>query len=218
MKGLMCVFVFTLVLTDMYSQLLNVEWGQTYSGFNYTNSQGGSLSNLQPSNATYINANYHFQLPSDKANVIVGLSINNYGALGSDALLDNYFEWNVSYIGLKVGLKYYFARAREFQFFIRPTVSLEYLLNGTQTLNNQVFNLSGEDEFDNFITVPRLGIGVQYPISNKAAMYLSYAYGMSFSLVDASPEDNEKLNINMHNIGVGVIIQLPGCNCAFKNY
>ncbi|CAN0603436.1 unnamed protein product, partial [Ectocarpus sp. 12 AP-2014] len=118
----------------------------------------------------------------------------------------------------QTGLHYEIARAKDFRFFIRPTFSLEYLLRGTQTLNNQVFNLSGEDEFSNLMAVPRMGIGAQYPISRKAALYLHYSYGRSFSLVNSRPEDNETLNINMHNIGIGIVIMLPGCNCAFNSF
>ena len=119
---------------------------------------------------------------------------------------------------METGLTYYFARSRSFQFYIKPTLSLEYLIRGTQTLNNLVFTLSGEDEFDNLLLVPRMAIGLQYPISNKAALFLNYSYGRSFSLVNARPEDNEQLNINMHQIGIGILIQLPGCRCAFKNF
>lgn len=208
------------VLSSLYTfgQRVEVGVGQTVSSFDYQNSVGGTLENLQSTNASYLSAAYLFQLPGDKLQVIIGGMLNNYGAVASDALLDNYFEWDVTYAGIQAGIHYSFARSKDFQFFVRPTATLEYLVRGTQTLNNQVFDLSGEDEFDNLLIVPRLGIGVQYPISNKAALYLKYGYGRSFSLVNARPEDNEKLNINMHNIGIGIVIQLPGCNCAFNSF
>jgi len=150
--------------------------------------------------------------------IIIGGVLTNYGAVASDALLDNYFEWDITYAGIQTGISYSFARSKAFQFFVKPTISLEYLIRGSQTLNNQVFDLSGENEFDNLIIVPRVGLGLQYPISNKAALFLNYNFGRSYSLVNSSPEDNEKLSINMHNIGIGIVIQLPGCNCAFNNF
>lgn len=212
---IMAVFFFS---NSLVSQLLYAEWGQTITSFDYENSVGGTLENLQPKIASYLNTGYQFQLKGDKTTIILGGVLNTYGAVASDALLDNFFEWDVSYAGLQTGLTYYFARSRSFLFYIRPTVSLEYLVRGTQTLNNQVFNLSGEDEFDNLLLVPRVGVGLQYPISNKAALYLNYAYGRSFSIANARPGDNEKLNINSHAVGFGIIIQLPGCNCAFKSF
>ncbi|MGD1946988.1 MAG: hypothetical protein ACFB0A_12175 [Croceivirga sp.] len=218
MKKLVLLVVMFLFSELTSAQSLYAEWGQTISSFDYKNSAGGTLENLQSKSATYLSAGYHFQLKGEKASIVLGGVFNSYGAVASDALLDNFFEWDVSYAGLQTGLSYYFARSKAFQFFIKPTISLEYLVRGTQTLNNQVFNLSGEDEFDNFLLVPRIGLGLQYPVSNKAALYLTYHYGRSFSLVNASPQDNETLNINMHNIGIGIIIQLPGCNCAFRNF
>lgn len=201
-----------------YGQSLYAEFGQSVTRFDYQNSIGGTIENLQSVTASYLGAGYAFQLLGDKAYVEVGGLFTNYGAIGSDAVLDNYFEWDVTYVGLQTGVSYQFARVREFRFYSKLSASLEYLLRGTQTVNTQVFNLSGEDEFDNIIVVPRLALGVQYPISNKAALYLQYQYGRSFSLVNANPDDNEKLNINSHNIGIGIIIQLPGCNCVFNNY
>ena len=214
------VLIVSLVLLSksVKSQLLYAEWGQTISSFDYENSAGGTLENLQPQIASYLDFGYQFQLRGDRVTIIAGGVLNTYGAVASDALLDNYFEWDVSYAGIQTGLTYYFARSKAFQFYVKPTVSMESLVRGTQTLNNQVFDLSGEDEFDNVVLVPRMGIGLQYPISRKAALYLNYAYGRSFSLAKARPQDNEKLNINMHSVGIGIVIQLPGCNCAFKSF
>ncbi len=218
MKRFMIMATFLLFSKSVSSQLLYAEWGQTISSFDYENSAGGTLENLQPTIASYIKAGYQFPLGGEAMTLTLGGSLHTYGAQASDALLDNYFEWNVSYVGMETGLTYYFARSRSFQFYIKPTLSLEYLIRGTQTLNNLVFTLSGEDEFDNLLLVPRMAIGLQYPISNKAALFLNYSYGRSFSLVNARPEDNEQLNINMHQIGIGILIQLPGCRCAFKNF
>ena len=218
MKRFVVLIAMLCLSNSMNSQLLYAEWGQTFTSFDYENSAGGTLENLQSQITSYLHAGYQFQLPGDKVTLTLGAVLNTYGAVASDALLDNYFEWNTTYAGLQGGMTYYFARSKSFQFFVKPTVALEYLVRGTQTLNNQVFDLSGEDEFDNFLVVPRLALGIQYPISNKAALYLAYTYGRSFSLVNARPEDDEKLSINMHSVGLGLLIQLPGCRCAFKSF
>lgn len=213
-----CICILLILsFNEVNGQLMFVEIGQTFSSFDYQNSLGGTLENLQSKNASYLNAGYQVQLPGDKLNIIIGGVLTNYGAVGSDALLGNFFEWDITYAGIQTGISYYFARSKAFQFFVKPTVSLEYLVRGTQTLNNQVFDLKGEAEFSNLLLVPRIAVGMQYPISNKAALFLSYNFGRTYSLVNSGPEDNEKLNINTHNIGLGIVIQLPGCNCAFNN-
>lgn len=212
--GMRLSFLLFFMAPYIFGQVIYSEIGQTISSFNYKNSAGGTLGNLQSGTNTYLGLGYKFPLKEDKTNIILGSLYSNYSALGSDAVTDNYFEWDVSYIGVNVGAEYRFARSREFVFFIKATASLEYLLRGVQTLNNQVFKLSGEDEFDNLISTPRIGLGVQYPISNKAALYVQYQYGYSFSLINSNPDDSEKLSISTHNIGIGIVIKLPGCNCS----
>lgn len=205
-------------MNGVTAQELYAEIGQSISSFAYSNSSGGTLENLNSKATEYLSAGHTFLLRKEGLGFQLGGSIRNYGAIGSDPLLDNYFEWDVTYVGMDAGLSYEFYQQRAFRFYLRSSISLEYLLRGTQTLNNQVFNLSGEDEFENMLLVPRIGIGLRYPISNKAALNLTYTYGRSFSLTNSTPQDNEQLNINVHQIGLGISILLPGCNCAFNRY
>lgn len=200
--------------TFSFGQVIYGELGQSISTFSYENSAGGTLDNLQAGTNTYLGLGYKIPVKGDKLGILIGALWSNYSALGGDARTDSYFEWDVSYAGLNFGLDYKFARSKEFVFFIKLMTSTEYLIRGTQTVNNQVFNLTIENEFDNFILVPRVGIGVQYPLSKTAALYAQYQYGMSFSLVDGTPEDTEKLNIVTHQVGLGIVIKLPGCNCS----
>ncbi|MFS4468245.1 outer membrane beta-barrel protein [Maribacter sp. 2210JD10-5] len=210
-KLLHVLFLFTFYAQG---QVIYVELGQSISQFDYENSVGGTLNNLQSGTNTFLGLGYKIPLKADKASIIIGGLWSNYSAIGGDTRTDSFFEWDVTYAGLNFGLDYKFARSKEFVFFIKVTTSAEYLLRGTQTVNNQVFGLNGEDEFDNFLVVPRLGIGVQYPLSNTAVLYAQYQYGISFPLVNGNPDDDEKLNIVTHNIGIGITIKLPGCNCS----
>lgn len=209
-------FITILMLLGSFSfgQVIQGEWGQSISRFSYTNSVGGTLENLQAGTNSYVGLGYKIPLRGDKLGILISGLWSNYSAVGGDARTDSYFEWDVSYVGLNFGLDYTFARSREFVFFARISASTEYLINGTQIVNNQVFNLNQENEFDNFLVVPRLGVGVQYPLSKTAALFAQYQFGMSFSLVDGNPEDAEKLNIITHHIGLGIVIKLPGCNCS----
>lgn len=213
LRMLLC-FMFVFPGGLAFGQVIYGELGQSISAFSYENSAGGTLGNLQPGTNTYLSLGYKIPIRGDKLGILVGALWSNYSALGSDALADSYFEWDVSYAGLNFGLDYRFARSKEFVFFVKISASTEYLIRGSQILNNQVFNLNGENEFDNFLFVPRFGLGVQYPMSKTAALYAQYQYGMSFSLVDGNPQDAEKLNIVTHQVGLGIVIKLPGCNCS----
>lgn len=210
----LCLLPMMLLTAMMHAQVIYGELGQALSNFSYENSLGGSLDNLQAGSNTNMAIGYKIPLRGDRAGILIGGQWSNYSARGGDALTDTYFDWDVSYLGLDLGIDYTFARAREFTFFIGFRTSIEYLVNGTQQVNNQVFDLRTENEFDNLLFVPRLGIGVQYPLSRSAALYARYQYGRSFSLVDRNPDDDEKLQIITHHFGLGIVIKLPGCNCS----
>lgn len=210
----LCSLLLLLFCSFSFGQVIYGELGQAISSFSYENSAGGTLDNLQAGTNTNLGLGYKIPIKGDKVGILIGALWSNYSARGGDALTDSYFEWDVSYLGLNLGIDYKFAQSKEFVFFAKISTSTEYLVRGTQIVNNQVFNLTNENEFDNFLLVPRIGLGVQYPISKTAALYLQYQYGMSFSLVDGNPQDSEKLNIVTHQVGLGIIIKLPGCNCS----
>ena len=143
----------------------------------------------------------------------LGASYNSYGAIGSESIVDNYFEWDVSYLGIKAGLDIKLFQLRDLSFFAKGSIASEFLIRGNQTINNDVFNLVGEEEFNNNILFFRGGIGLQYPISNSTAIYAGYSYGKSVLI--SSGENAEKLNLSAHQFGIGFIINLPNCNCDF---
>lgn len=212
-KKLLTYFIF-LISTCSFSQKIYTEYGSTISSFDYINSNGNSLSNLLPSSKSYFGAGYR-QSINPKRNLFLnlGISYNGYGAIGSESSVDNFFEWDVSYFGIKGGLEYKFLELRDLMFFVNGSVASEFLIRGNQTINNDVYNLVGEEEFNNNILFLRAGLRIQYPISNKAAIYIGYNYGKSVLI--SSGENAEKLNLIAHQFGIGFIINLPKCYCDF---
>ena len=146
------VFILITWTCNSYGQQLFMEIGRTMSSFDYKNSQGVPLDNLQSKPNNYIKMGYRDNLNDSKTLFVsIGALYNGYGAIGSDRTLDNYFEWDVTYLGLEAGLDFRLFRLRDFTFFINGSAASEFLIQGTQTVNNQVFNLVGEDEFNNTI-------------------------------------------------------------------
>ncbi|TGV04743.1 outer membrane beta-barrel protein [Flavivirga rizhaonensis] len=206
------IFISTSILG--FSQQLYVEYGTTVSSFDYKNSQGESLDNLLSQSKSYIGMGYRDNINSAKTLFLsIGASYSSYGAIGSDNRLDNYFEWDVSYLGIKAGLDLHMFQLRDFSFYLKGAIASEFLIRGNQTINNQVYNLVGEDEFNNNIFFIKGGFGVQYPISNNTAIFANYTYGKTVLL--NSGISAEKLNLNAHQFGIGFIINLPNCNCDF---
>lgn len=195
-------------------QQLYMEYGSTISSFDYKNSRGQRLNNLLSQSKSYFGMGYRHTL--NKAKTIFlrgGLNYNNYGAIGSESSVDNYFEWDLSYLGIKGGTDIKLFQHNDFRFFASGSVAYEFLVRGTQTINNDVFNLVGEPEFNNNILFLRAGISMQYPISNGTAIVAGYNYGSSI-LINSGISD-EKLKLNAHQFGIGFIINLPTCYCDF---
>ncbi|MFD2727183.1 hypothetical protein [Hyunsoonleella rubra] len=212
-KHLLFTFVF-LFSAALYGQQLYMEYGSTISSFDYKNSQGERLNNLLSRSKSYFGMGYRHTLNGAKTLFLnAGISYNNYGAIGSESSVDNYFEWDVSYLGANAGLDLKIFQLRDLIFYANGSTALEFMVRGNQTINNDVFNLVGEDEFNNNILFLRAGVLMQYPISSSTAIYVGYKYGSSVLI--NSGESEEKLKLNAHQFGIGFIINLPTCYCDF---
>lgn len=197
-----------------FSQQLYMEFGSTISAFDYENSQGRSLSNLLPSSKSYFGMGYRKVINTEKTLFLsLGTSYNSYGAIGSESTIDNFFEWDVSYLGISAGLDLRLFELRDLSFYGRVSVASEYLVRGNQTINNDVYNLVGEKEFNNTIFFIRGGLSMLYPISSSTAISANYSFGKS-ALIN-SGINAEKLNLSAHQFGLGFIINLPNCYCDF---
>lgn len=206
--------VFLLLSFETEAQQLFAKAGVTVSNFDYQNSQGEPLSNLLSVSNGHIAAGYREGLDrNDVFFLRLQASYVGYGAIGSDTILDNFFEYDLNYVGVGVGLDVRLFSLRDFNFLFTPTLSGEYLLRGTQTLNNQVFDLRGQEEFQSFNFFLRLGAEGQYPVSRSSKLTLGYNYGRSLGII--SQGDDETLNINTHQFSIGLLINLPSCNCDY---
>ncbi|APY07598.1 hypothetical protein BWZ20_04475 [Winogradskyella sp. J14-2] len=211
------IIILTIVLLmsiSSFCQQLYFGFGTTISSFDYENSQGQPLGNLLSKSKTHYGMGYRQKLNAGNTLFLsLGATYNNYGAIGSESSVDNFFEWDVSYLGLKAGLGVKLFELRDLTFLANASVASEFLIRGTQTINNDVFNLVGEDEFNNNILFFRGGVEMQYPISRSTAIYVEYSYGRSVLI--NSDENAEKLKLNAHQFGLGFIINLPKCYCSY---
>jgi len=216
MKLLLYLLVTFVFAIPAKSQQIYAEAGTTVSSFHYKNSQGQPLENLLSKPNTYFGMGYRDVLNDRRTlHLSIGAVYNGYGAIGSDRVLDNYFEYDVTYIGLVTGLDYRLFRLRDFSFFIKGTVSVEFLLRGTQTINNQVFNLAGEDQFNQTVFFGRAGAGMQHPISDSTLFFANYTYGKTVLIGQGNAAGQEELKLATHQFGIGIIISLPMCNCMY---
>jgi hypothetical protein len=208
------ILVFVLLFSfSCFCQHLYVELGSTISSFDYVNSQGKPLDNLLGKSKSYFGMGYRQAINNGKTLFLsLGATYNSYGAIGSENRLDTYFEWDVSYLGVKAGLGVKLFELRDLTFLANVSMATEFLIRGDQIINNDVFDLVGEEEFNNTVFFLRGGVEMQYPVSKSTAIFVSYTYGTSVLI--SSGENSEKLNLIAHQFGIGFIINLPSCNCS----
>lgn len=190
--------------TSVNCQQLYFEAGKTTSSFDYENSQGETLENLQSSNHTFLTLGYRKSIFTERLYINFNGSYNEYGAIGSDVDFDNYFEWNLSYLGAILGFDFEVFKPGNFTIYIKASAAAEFLIQGTQTLNNQVYNLTEEEDFDSAIYVFRGGLGMQYRASPSLSVFTQYMYGSSSAFKDIQGN----LKINTHNFGIGLLIDI----------
>jgi len=203
------LLLFLVASCSAFSQQIFLEAGKISSNFEFENSNGTLLKNLNPVTNNYISAGFAHRFFMDNLNINIGVAHNSYGSIGSDTALGNYFEYDVDYLGINLGFEYNLFTVYDFIFFVKSTASYEFLIQGTQTLNNQVFDLNGVEEFDDAGFFFRGGLGVAYPITDATSVYLQYTFGESLDLEDATSTSNEKLKIKMNMIGIGIKVNLP---------
>ena len=199
--------LFSLLLIIGFSgnaQELNLQVGKSLSKFKFKNSLGQELQNLRSTDNFFMTLEYRKSIFTERLFADLGLGYNRYGATGSDAAVDNYFAWDVTYLGMNLGLDYEFLRAGKFSFYLKGAVSPEFLIRGTQTLNNQTFNLVGEEDFDAPIYFFRAGLGAQFEVTNQTSFYIQYLGGKSYTF----SSDPQELNMIAHSFGFGALINL----------
>jgi hypothetical protein len=213
MQKLLCCFLFSIVVLAASSQTVYVETGKILSSFNYKNSHGNALSNLKGSNQNNLGLGFRKPINQSNFHYSFGLAYNKYGAMGSDPILGNYYEWGVTYLGVNAGLDYEFFKPllgfteqHGFSFHIKTSIASEFLLDGTQNLNDQIYDLQGQEEFDKPFYFVRGGIGINYYLSRTYVLFAEYMGGTSVLIGNYS--NKEQLRIITQNFSIGFSINL----------
>jgi hypothetical protein len=207
-----CLFLSLFVLTSK-GQMLYFETGKMISKFQYQNSQGESLKDLKGANYNNVCVGVRYSLFQTPLHLSLDAAYNKYGSRGSDPVLGNYYEWDVTYLGGSLGLDYEFFKPpvnyneqHGFSFYIKASIASEFLINGTQNINNQLSDLKGAEDFDKPLYIVRGAVGLNYYISRTYVVFAQYMGGRNFLI--GNYNNKEQLHIISHNISVGISINL----------
>jgi len=210
MKKITLLLLLLAATTIASAQQIYIEGGKTMSSFDYKNSQGGGLDNLQASPHSFMTVGYRNQIFTKNLNVSLGTSYASYGAIGSDDTVGNYMEWDINYLEFNVGLDYELFKIKKGKLYLKGTASMAFLLQGVQTVNNMVIDLKNNDNFDKTLYDFRGGFGFSYPISDNLSFYVQYMRGRSITLKEgtANTPGQEELRIVSDNISFGLLINI----------
>lgn len=205
MKKKVLFFLLLTISTIAIAQQLYLETGKTSSLFDYRNSQGEKLQNLQQTNHNFMTIGYRGRIITNKETMgSIGVRYAGYGAIGSDNSVGNFMQWDVNYLEFNVGLDHKLFSIKKGSVYIKGSTSLGFLVQGFQTINNTVINLKKVNEFDKPLIDFRLGAGFSHPISENLSFYVQYIYGKSLVWT----VNSEKLRIGSNSMSFGLLINI----------
>lgn len=205
-KRILQFVLFFLVTSAMSAQQLYLEAGKTLSSFDYKDSQGTKPSNLQATSHSFMTMGYRTNILNETFNASLGLGYFEYGAVGSDNALQGIMTWDVNYLEFNGALDFNLFAINKAKFYLKGVTSVGILVQGTQSLNNEIINLKNVDDFNKSMVSFKFGAGLMYPVSRELSFYVQYLSGKSLN--QSSNKDYETLRIKSDNVSFGVLIQL----------
>jgi hypothetical protein len=213
MRKALLTLTFYILVSPIYSQELFVQAGRTSTSFDFKTSAGSTLDNLSGSMQTSLGLGTRFALFKTNVNLLAEMVYQEYGARGADIALGNYFDWSFTNIGGNIGLGYEFFKPKVsyneqsgFSVFVYALFGSEFLVQGTQTINQRVYKLKGVEEFDKPFYFYKGGVCFNYYITKKYQAFIRYTGGKSFLVGNYT--NLEQLKLNGHNVSIGFSVRI----------
>ena len=208
-----------LFLTLLFPFLLNaqsvsLDFGQSSSSFIYKNSNGDELDNLTNKWGDILSIRYTHPFYYKPLLMCWGLQKNEYGARSLDA--ENNFSWDISYVGINMGLDYTFdllkmrddslaSNNRLLTAVINTSLSHSWFTIGVQEINDRVYDLKEFDNNFNNLTKVQIGVGLLYGLYENTSFSLKYSFHRGLNNMET---DDQKLYLFAHHILFGIVIDL----------
>jgi hypothetical protein len=134
---------------------------------------------------------------------LVGIGINNYKVSSETEF--NRYSWNATFCGISNSIVYDIFKGAKFKFKPYVGVSLLYLLNGEQIINQSTFNLKSQSEFKGFWLQPIFGLIIEKKINDFTDFNLGVEYSVARNF---SNKTQEKVGINNIQLRAGIQFNL----------
>jgi hypothetical protein len=181
-----------------YAQEIYFQTGKNFTNYDYEGNSSDSP-NLQAGSGNFYEVAYVMTLNNEKLKYAVGLSLNEYNAIGGDS--SSSYSWNTQYMGIDNTFSIAFVNWNGLQASANGGIGISSLIYGKQNLNGQYLDLSSQKEFSGLWIAPKLGITGSYNVDNDIYLSFGYAYSKNFNV---SNNSDEKLSFNNNQIQFGV--------------
>lgn len=198
MKKLLFIALIALSLQHLQAQEIYLQTGKNYTQYDYKSGTDSSPS-LQAGSGNFYEIGYIMTLNNEKLKYAVGLSLNEYNAIGGD--INSSYSWNTQYMGIQNTFSIAFVKKSGFEASANGGLGISTLIYGKQNLNGQYLDLSSQKEFSGIWIAPKLGLTASYNVDNDIYLSLGYAYSKSFNVSNST---DEKLSFNNSKIQFGV--------------
>lgn len=198
MRKLLLLALVVLSYQNIHSQEIYLQTGKNYTQYDYKSDTSSSPS-LQAGSGNFYEIGYIMTLNNEKLKYAIGMSLNEYNAIGGNAVSS--YSWNTQYMGIENTFSIAFVNWNGLRASANGGLGISTLIYGKQNINGEYLNLSSQKEFSGIWVAPKLGVTASYNVDNDIYLSLGYAYSKSFNL---SNNSDEKLSFNNNQIQFGV--------------
>jgi hypothetical protein len=198
MRKLLLLALVVLYTQHIHSQEIYLQTGKNFTKYDYKSGADSSPS-LQAGSGNFYEIGYVMTLNNEKLKYAVGLSLNEYNAIGGNTFSS--YSWNTQYMGIDNTFAIAFVNWNGLQASANGGLGISTLIYGKQNINGEYLDLASQKEFSGIWIAPKLGLTASYNVDNDIYLSIGYAYSKSFNMSNSS---DEKLSFNNNQIQFGV--------------
>ncbi len=216
MKNTLILLLLLLPFTGIQAQQFYALTGGTNTQFDYQDSDGEGLQDAVSLRQLHLNFGLRKQLGESIFHWKAGLANYRYAIASQDSIYQKNYRWELSYIGLEVGMDAELWSKKRFHLLVHANASPQFLFQGRQHVNNRSFDLKDAEQFDRPFLFLQGGLSFMYCVDDRLAVTGGYTYGRGVGI--GQKDDPETLKIKAHHLSIGLAVSINACDYCFKKH
>lgn len=198
------LFTFLIATSSIFSQELYFKTGKNFTKYIYKDESLQVNPNIQSGTGNFYEVGLVKPFVNKKFLYSVGLSLNDYNAVGGNSA--GSYRWDTQYLGIHGGVLYSLlsdktSSKKDFDFLIKTGLNGSTIIYGKQEINGVYYDLMHQKEFSGIIVESSIGFTAKYAIPSFGALSLGYNFCQSINITNTS---KEKLSFNTNQLELGV--------------